>query len=500
MFFSENYITTTTMNPHHHQDDEFHYEPPPILPPPPPPSSSSKGFLEEFHNLDEEEDQDQVFRVVHNGCNFDSSGFDAFPYGSSSSNMDFYEYECKPFVDHHINSDTNFHNPGVTIPHRNNYNHHVTIAEMMGSSSSSSCNNNNNQMVNLGGAQEMKPLFSIPHELSSSSCLNLDNGGTYHHHQNQIADYGYKSRMSRSNAVTTHLTNRVSNRALGLPPTAKKTWKGRKKNNVVKGQWTVDEDRLLVQLVEQFGIRKWSHIAQMLPGRIGKQCRERWHNHLRPDIKKDTWTEEEDRVLIQSHGEIGNKWAEIAKRLPGRTENSIKNHWNATKRRQYSKRKCRSKYPRGSILQDYIKSLNLDNSSNLHGRRSTSKKKNNNNHQENGPCGNNNQQQQQQEESSLDEDLYENDRLVPNFDFGNEEVPDFGFDDKIFQDGCNIDSLLDGLPPCAPLLSVDGKRFDDEPEVTAEEDAAAAPAALDFEVKKELDLVEMMLVAQKKGF
>jgi RNA recognition motif-containing protein len=46
--------------------------------------------------------------------------------------------------------------------------------------------------------------------------------------------------------------------------------------------------------------------------------------------------------------------------LPGRTENSIKNHWNATKRRQYSKRKCRSKYPRGTLLQDYIKSLNLD--------------------------------------------------------------------------------------------------------------------------------------------
>ncbi|XP_012829185.1 PREDICTED: transcription factor MYB98-like [Erythranthe guttata] len=118
--------------------------------------------------------------------------------------------------------------------------------------------------------------------------------------------------------------------------------------------------RLLIHLVEKHGVRKWSSIAQMLKGRIGKQCRERWHNHLRPDIKKDIWTEEEDRVLIETHAKVGNKWAEIAKSLPGRTENSIKNHWNATKRRQFSRRKCRTKWPKPStLLQNYIKNLHV---------------------------------------------------------------------------------------------------------------------------------------------
>ncbi|XP_076902205.1 transcription factor MYB98-like [Bidens hawaiensis] len=65
----------------------------------------------------------------------------------------------------------------------------------------------------------------------------------------------------------------------------KKSGKGKTKVNSSKGQWTKEEDRVLKEMVEKYGERKWSYIAQILRGRIGKQCRERWHNHLRPDIK-----------------------------------------------------------------------------------------------------------------------------------------------------------------------------------------------------------------------
>jgi len=117
-------------------------------------------------------------------------------------------------------------------------------------------------------------------------------------------------------------------------------WKKVLTPGLVKGQWSAQEDTRLVMLVSK-GFKNWGQLASQMQGRTSKQCRERWCHHLDPSVKKGDYTDDEDQKILLLQNELGNKWAEISKQLPGRTENAVKIRWKALDRAKNSSKKTK---------------------------------------------------------------------------------------------------------------------------------------------------------------
>ncbi|XP_073154209.1 transcription factor MYB35 [Henckelia pumila] len=110
------------------------------------------------------------------------------------------------------------------------------------------------------------------------------------------------------------------------------------KANVKRGPWTPEEDAKILAYVASHGIGNWTLVPQKAGlNRCGKSCRLRWTNYLRPDLKHDNFTPEEEECILELHKTIGSRWSLIARRLPGRTDNDVKNYWNTKLKKKLAK-------------------------------------------------------------------------------------------------------------------------------------------------------------------
>ncbi|XP_048567638.1 myb-related protein Hv33-like [Triticum urartu] len=102
-----------------------------------------------------------------------------------------------------------------------------------------------------------------------------------------------------------------------------------------KGLWSPEEDERLYTRITRHGVSTWSSVAQLAGlRRSGKSCRLRWMNYLRPDLKKEPISKREEETIISLQKSLGNRWSVIAGKMPGRTDNEIKNYWNSRIRKR----------------------------------------------------------------------------------------------------------------------------------------------------------------------
>ncbi|XP_012077552.1 transcription factor MYB1 [Jatropha curcas] len=122
------------------------------------------------------------------------------------------------------------------------------------------------------------------------------------------------------------------------------------KEGLNRGSWTAEEDHVLREYVRIHGEGKWAKVAKATGlKRCGKSCRLRWLNYLRPNIKRGNITEDEEDLIIRLHNLLGNRWSLIAGRLPGRTDNEIKNYWNSILKKKVDNKQQNKKITNADI-------------------------------------------------------------------------------------------------------------------------------------------------------
>ncbi|GER51145.1 Myb family transcription factor family protein [Striga asiatica] len=137
--------------------------------------------------------------------------------------------------------------------------------------------------------------------------------------------------------------------------------KSSSKEEMRKGPWTEEEDVQLLFYVNLLGDRRWDFISKVSGlKRTGKSCRLRWVNYLHPGLKRGKMTPHEERLVLQLHSKWGNRWSRIARKLPGRTDNEIKNYWRTYMRKKAHENKKLNEQSSPSSSSSYSNSTSSD--------------------------------------------------------------------------------------------------------------------------------------------